>query len=174
MNLMALENRFSRTVVLVLMLALLAAVLGQQAHSATGGDADLRELARYQLTMADVRKYAAANANLAKHPKAEQEDENAEDDEADDDESLDEMAARIEKIPEARKAIEAAGLTARQFAVITMALFQASLAQYAIDQGADPAKIARETGVNPANIRFVKEHKAELEQMKNLGSSDVD
>jgi len=51
-------------------------------------------------------------------------------------------------------------------------LFQASLAQYAVDQGADPGKVAGETGVNPANIRFVKEHKAELEQMKDLRSGD--
>ena len=144
----------------------------QQAHSATGGDADLRELSRYQLTMADIRKFAAANANLAKHPKVEQDDDDAED--ADDNASLDEMAARIESVPVARKAVEAAGLSARQYAVITMALFQASLAQYAVEQGADPGKIARETGVNPANIRFVKEHKAELDQMNNLGSSDVD
>ena len=168
---MTFENRFARAGVLVLVFALLAAVFGQQAHSATGGDADLRELSRYVLTMADIRKYAAANANLAKHPKAEQEDENAEDDEADDDESLDEMAARIEKIPAARKALASAGLTARQYAVITMALFQASMAQYAVEQGADPAKVARDASVNPANIRFVKENKTELEQM-SLGSSD--
>ena len=169
MNLMALENRFPQTAVLVLVFVLLAAVCGEQAHSATGGEADLRELSSYQLTMADVRKYAAANANLAKHPEAEQEDD-AED--ADENASLDEMAARIESIPIARKSVEAAGLSARQYAVITMALFQASLAQYAVEQGADPGKIARETGVNPANIRFVKEHKAELEQMQKLRSGD--
>jgi len=168
MNLMVLENRFASTAVLVLVFALLAAVCGEQAHSATSGDADLRELSRYQLTMADVRKFAAANANLAKHPKVEQGDDDAEDE----NESLDEMAARIESNPVARKAVEAAGLSARQYVVITMALFQASLAQYAVDQGADPGKVAGETGVNPANIRFVKEHKAELEQMKDLRSGD--
>jgi len=170
MSLMALEIRFPRTAVLVLVFALLAAVCGEQAHSATGGDADLRELSRYQLTMADVRKFEAANANLAKHPKEEQDDDDAEDE--GDNESLDEMAARIESNPIARKAVEAAGLSARQYVVITMALLQASLAQYAVEQGADPGKIARETGVNPANILFVKEHKAELEQMKNLRSGD--
>ena len=170
MNLMKLENRFPHTAVLVLVFALLAVVCGQHAHSATGGDADLRELSRYQLTMADVRKFEAANAYLAKHSKEEQDDDDAEDE--GDNESLDEMAARIESNPIARKAVEAAGLSARQYVVITMALFQASLAQYAVDQGADPGKVAGETGVNPANIRFVKEHKAELEQMKDLRSGD--
>ena len=161
---MTFENRFVRNVLLVLMFALVALAFGQKAHAAGGGDADLRELSRYTLTMADIRKYAAANANLAKLPKAE-ENEDSEDDEDSDNESLDQMAARIGKMPEARKAIEAAGLSPRQFAVITMALFQASMAQFAVEQGADPAKVAKDASVNPANIRFVKENKAELEKL---------
>ena len=68
MNLTSLENRFPQTAVLVLVFVLLAAVCGEQAHSAAGGEADLRELSSYQLTMADVRKYAAANANLRRDP----------------------------------------------------------------------------------------------------------
>ncbi len=168
---MTFENRIVRAGVLALVFALLAAVLAQPVQAAGGGDADLRELSRYTLTMADIRRYAAANANLAKQPKAE-EDEDSEDDESSDNESLDQMAARIAKMPEARKAIEAAGLTPRQYAVITMALFQASMAQFAVEQGADPAKVARDASVNPANIRFVKEHKAELEKLKSPSSED--
>ncbi len=168
---MTFENRFVRNGLLALMFALVAALFGQQAQAAGGGDADLRELSRYTLTMADIRKYAAANANLAKLPKAE-ENEDSDDDEDSDNESLDQMAARIGKMPEARKAIEGAGLTPRQFAVITMALFQASMAQFAVEQGADPAKVARDASVNPANIRFVKENKAELEKLKTPRSDD--
>ncbi len=167
---MTFENRFARAGVLALVFALLVAVFGQQAYAAGSGDADLRELSRYTLTLTDIRKYAAANANLAKQPKAEQEDDEADDE--DDDESLSAMTAKIERMPAARKAIESAGLTARQYAVITMALIQASMAQFAIDQGADPAKVARDASVNPANIRFVKENKAELEKLKSPGSSD--
>ena len=167
---MTFENRFARASVLALVFALLAAVFGQQAHAAGSGDADLRELSRYTLTLTDIRKYAAANANLAKQPKAEQEEDEAEDE--DDDESLNAMTAKIERMPAARKAIESAGLTARQYAVITMALIQASMAQFAVEQGADPAKVARDASVNPANIRFVKENKAELEKLKSPGSSD--
>lgn len=117
--------------------------------------------------MADVQKFAAANAALAKHPKAEDTDE----DEGDN-ESLDQMAARIGRIPEARKAIEGAGLTPRQYAVITMALFQAAFAQYAVEQGADIARVASDAHVNPANIRFVKEHKAELDKLKGPAEAD--
>ena len=142
----------------------LAALCGQPVLAAPNGDADLRELSRYELTMADLKKFGAANAALAKHPKAEENDDAGDD--TNDNESLDDMAARIGRIPEARKAIEAAGLSVRQYCVITMALFQAAFAQYAVEQGADINKVAREAGVNPANIRFVKEHKAELEKMR--------
>ena len=163
---MIFENRIARN--LALAFVFLAALCAQPTRASASGDADLRELARYELTLADVRKFAAANAAIAKHPKAEQNDDEEEDEDesSNDDESLDEMAARIGRIPEARKAIEAAGLTLRQYAVITMALFQAAFAQYAVEQGADPAKVARDAGVNPANLRFVKEHKAELEKLK--------
>jgi hypothetical protein len=169
---MFLENKFPRSAVLAFVLALAAVAFVPQSQAATG-DADLRELSRYQLTLAEVRKYAAANANLAKHPKvAEDEDAEGDSDEDTSDESLDGMAARIGKIPEARKAIESAGLTVRQYAVITMALIQASMAQFAVDSGADPAKVARDAGVNPANMKFVKEHKAELQKMQGTGGSD--
>jgi hypothetical protein len=156
---MTMQNRVARAFVLAGLF--LVAAFAAPSHAAPGNDADLRELARYTLTMADVQKFAAANTALAKHPKAEETDE----DEGDN-ESLDQMAARIARIPEARKAIEGAGLTPRQYAVITMALFQAAFAQYAVEQGADIAKVARDANVNPANIRFVKEHKAELEKLK--------
>lgn len=165
---MAYENRLPH-IVLVFLLGALALVFGRSAHSAASDDADLRELSRYTLTMADIRKYAAANSALAGQPKVEESDDS---DDGDDDESLDEMTARIEKIPAARQAIEGAGLSARQFAVITMALLQASLAQFAIEQGADPAKVARDASVNPANIRFVKEHKAELQKLNSSRSED--
>lgn len=165
---MNIENRFTRATVLALMFALLAIVCGPQSGAASG-DADLRELSRYTLTLADVRKYAAANESLAKLPKAE---ETEEDSESENDESLDGMVKRIASVPQARKTIEAAGLTVRQYAVITMSIFQAAFAQYAIEQGADPAKVAKDAGVNPANIRFVKEHKAELEKMKKPGGED--
>lgn len=165
------SNRFARGVVVALLFGMLAAVWGPQARSASG-DADLRELSRYVLTLSDVRKYAAANEALAKLPKPEQNEEEAEDGDDDNDESLDGMAKRIESVPAARQSIEAAGLSVRQYAVITMALFQAAFAQFAVEQGADPAKVARDAGVNPANLRFVKEHKAELEKLKRLGNDD--
>lgn len=164
------DNRYSRAVALSLLMALLA-VFAPDVHSAPN-DADLRELSRYELTMSDFRKYAAATASLAKHVKTQDEyaDEELVDDVADA-ESLDDMAARIGRTPETRKAIESSGLTVRQYMVISMALLQATFAQYAVDQGADPAKVAKDAGVNPANLEFVKEHRAEIEKLnpRNAG-----
>jgi len=164
-----------RIITVACALVLSALVCAPQAPAADkSGDADLRELSQYTLTMADVRKWAAAGAALKqqeKKAKGEDEDSDDSDDSTDGeagDESLDEMAKRFERMPDARKAIEGAGLTSRQFAVITMAFMQAAFAQAAVEAGADPAKIARDAHVNPANLKFVKEHKAELEQMKGL------
>lgn len=163
-------NSIVRGMLLTLVFALFTAGVPQA--QAASGDADLRELSQYALTMADVRKYAAANESLAKLHGAQQEDEDAEDGDDDSAASLDDIVKRIDAKPGARKAIEAAGLGVRQYAVITMALFQAAFAHFAVEQGADPAKVAKDAGVNPANIRFVKEHKAELDQLKRADSAE--
>lgn len=158
------DNRYSRAVALSLLMALLA-MFAPDVHSAPN-DADLRELSRYELTMSDFRKYAAATETLAKHAKTQDEyvDEEMGDAVADA-ESLDDMAARLGRVPGARQAIESSGLTVRQYMVISMAIMQAAFAQFAVDQGADPAKVAKDAGVNPANLEFVKEHKAEIEKL---------
>ena len=164
------ENRIVRALAPALLF--LAAICGP-ALAAPSGDADLRELSRYTLTTADLQKLAAVNANLAKLAKAHENDDEGDDDGSDtNNESLDQMAARLARNPEARKAIEAAGLTPRQYSVIMMALFQASFAQYAVEQGADAAKVAHDASVNPANIRFVKEHKAELQKLQEPAESE--
>jgi hypothetical protein len=180
---MAFDSRFLRTGALSLAVALACVACEQQA-GATGdaklagevpevsggrsadGNADVREVSRYQLTMADMRKWAAANANLkkiaAENPQLEQDD-----DDDDSSKSLDEIEARIDSTPAARKAVAAAGLTAREYAVISWAYVQAAFAHIALEQGADPNKIAREAGIHPANLRFVKEHAAELKKLND-------
>jgi hypothetical protein len=135
------------------------------ASSAT--DPALKEIANYKLTMDAVRKFAQASKTMKQyekdHPELNQDDE--EDDNDDDSASLDDMEAKIASIPEARKAIEGAGLSVREYVVITFAMLQSAISQYAIEQGADPAKIARDAGVHPANVTFYKEHKAEIEAL---------
>jgi hypothetical protein len=54
--------------------------------------------------------------------------------------------------------------------------FQATFAEAAKKAGADPAKLASDAHVNPANLTFVEQHKAELDAMQKkfsgAGSGD--
>jgi hypothetical protein len=56
------------------------------------------------------------------------------------------------------------GMATHDFLFIPMGLITAGFAQAAVEQGGKPPAF-----VNPVNLQFVKEHKAELEKM-NLGT----
>jgi hypothetical protein len=134
-------------------------------------DRDLKEIASYKLTMEAVRKFSQASRTMKqlekKSPKHEQdgEDEDEDDNDDADSESLADTEAKLSSMPAARSAIEAAGLSVHEYVVITFALLQSAVAQYALEQGADPAKIARDAGIHPANVTFYKEHKAEIDAL---------
>ncbi len=78
--------------------------------------------------------------------------------------TIDEMAARINAIPQASAALAKAGLTAREFSKCTMALFQAAMIKGLSQGKVDLSKLP--PGVNPANITFVEEHEQELLQLQ--------
>lgn len=140
----------------------------------SGQQADLRELASYRLTMEDVRAWAAATHNLeavaqrylAEHPEAA---EQADDEEVSADASLDDLEAYYDRIPGAREAVEDAGLSVHRFALIGNAVLQAGMADYAVQQGADPKDLAAKAGIHPDNIAFAAEHRAELAQLRSGG-----
>ena len=79
--------------------------------------------------------------------------------------SIDEIVARIEREPEAKAALAKEGLTPRDFAKTLLTLLQAAMIQ-GFSQGGkvDLAKLP--PGVNPANIKFVEEHEAELKKLQ--------
>lgn len=74
--------------------------------------------------------------------------------------TLAEMEATVKAHPAAMRALSSAGLTPRDYARTTMALLQASLVEGFSQGKLDLAKLP--PGVNPENIRFVREHKEEL------------
>ena len=139
-----------------------------QPSASDGGDADLAELRDYQLSMDDVEKWGEANHALQRLADANPELATAleSDDEDGADQSLDGIAERIESVPQAREVIEDAGLSPREYAVITFALFQAGMAQYAVEQGQDLEQVARDMQVNADNIRFMQEHREEIERLR--------
>jgi len=77
--------------------------------------------------------------------------------------TLSEMAAAIEKQPAAARALAAHGLTTREYARAMMALLQASMAEGFL-QGQDLSKLP--PGINPENVKFVRENKEALTAMQ--------
>ncbi|HJR58649.1 MAG TPA: hypothetical protein VJ813_04605 [Vicinamibacterales bacterium] len=79
-------------------------------------------------------------------------------------ETLADMEAQIKKYPGALSALAREGLTPREVARCMMALLQASLIEGFSQGKADLNNLP--AGVNPDNVRFVRENKAELEAMQ--------
>jgi hypothetical protein len=79
--------------------------------------------------------------------------------------SIDEIVARIGREPEAKVALAKEGLTPRDFARTLLSLLQAAMIKGFSPGGkVDMAKLP--PGVNPANIKFVEEHEAELQKLQ--------
>jgi hypothetical protein len=139
------------------------------AKGGDGGDhdADLRELEEYRLSMEDVNRWMQANRNLVKlseklereHPEMAEQTEAVEGSGMG---SFDDYETSIDRVPGARDAIEESGLSVHEFAVVGWALIQAGMAEYAVEQGTDPKELAAKAHINPDNLTFAREHKAEL------------
>lgn len=127
------------------------------------GEADTQELADYVLTMDDVRKWSQATRNLRNAKPVEQQSDASDDD---DDGSIDAMERKISANPQFRAEVEKAGLEPREYVVIMSTMVQASMLQYALEQGANRDSVVAKSGVNPANLEFVRAHKQELEQLQ--------
>lgn len=78
--------------------------------------------------------------------------------------TLAEMEAAIKAHPGAMRALAAADISPREFARATMALLQAAMVE-GFSQGKADLKTLP-AGINPENVKFVREHKAELEAMQ--------
>lgn len=78
--------------------------------------------------------------------------------------TLADMEAQIKAHPSAMRALTREGLTPREYARCMMALLQASMIEGFSQGKADINNLP--AGINPDNIRFVRENKAELEAMQ--------
>jgi hypothetical protein len=146
----------------------LAGTATAQAASSGRGEADLREIQSYRLTTKTLvqlnqvqeNMYAALKAN----PDLNKRYADQKGDREDQAETLSEMAKRLDRIPEMRRAIVTAGLTPREYMLAMMALLQAGMSAALMDSpGVDQSKIA--LGVR-ANVAFVKAHKVEMDRMQ--------
>lgn len=76
-------------------------------------------------------------------------------------------AALMEKAPRTASFLRSHGMTAREFVLIPMTVVTASVAMAAEDMKGKPPAF-----VNPANIKFVREHRAEIEKLNLTAGGD--
>jgi hypothetical protein len=157
---------------------------GTAAASAQGGDQDLADVTAYELSMEKVDKLFAAQRNVALRVKDMSPEEReamkarADADDGNDD-SLDDTVRKIESEPVLVGAIREAGLTPREYALLTVSMMQSGMAAGVIKMrpNENQDSLAREMKANPANIRFIQQNEAALEkkqkemeaEMKRLG-----
>jgi len=138
-----------------------AGVAASPAPSAPAGEPTANDISNYALDMDKMRKWANAIKGftaLAATDSAVAEAMSA----GSNNESMPQAIARIESSPAARNVLRQAGLSARDYMMITAAYLQAGMTEALLSSNPQ-AKIPE--GQNPQNVEFYKAHKAELEQM---------
>jgi hypothetical protein len=155
--------------------------------AAAQAEEDLEDVSKYRLNMEKIDKYLAAQRNLAtkaasltpaQRAAMEAKNENASDPNA----SLDDMVKRIESEPMMVGAIRDAGLSPREFTMITISLMQTGMAAAVAKMRPtdNQDSLIRAMKANPDNIKFYNENEAEITrkskqieaEMKKLGISN--
>jgi hypothetical protein len=145
-----------------------AATPGTSAAAAQAEE-DLADVTKYRLSMDKIDKYMAAQKNIAakaasltpaQRAAMEAKNENAGDPNA----SLDDMVRRIESEPMMVSAIRDAGLSPREFTMITISMMQTGMAAAVAKMRPtdNQDSLIRAMKANPDNIRFYNENEAEI------------
>lgn len=128
------------------------------------------ELANYRLTMDDIRRWTQANTGLNQFAAANPDVVAALEGERNTNltaaQSVTALEERIERVPEARAIVDSAGLDPHSYALITLVIVQVQRAEAATRQGLSLERVAAELGVSSDNVRFVREHQAEIAQLR--------
>ena len=161
-----------------------SAATATTSSAAAQANEDLQTVTDYKLDMGKIDKYMAAQRNIAMKAKdltPQQKEAMKARNDADDtnNDNLDDMAKRIESEPMMASAIKDAGLSPREFALITVSLMQSSMAAGILKMRPNDNQdsLIREMKANAENVKFVQEHEAELTkkqqdmaaEMKRLG-----
>lgn len=134
--------------------------------AAVSQDADTKEVLAYVLTDAGLAKYTAATRKLAALRGADS--TNCDEGESDDS-SINAQAARLNALPATRAAIQSAGLSTREYVVLSWSILQNGLAAWAVSSGGKlPA------GASQANVDFYRQHEAQIQELQGLQSAGCD
>lgn len=144
--------------------ALIATVVATSARAQARGNADLKAISAYSLSMPRYRQYLAAMLSLRQ---AAESDPSIGESMGDSSNlSIDQMAARYNRHPAAKGSITKAGLTTREFALMQGALLQAGMAYGIMKQYKIPAdSVVKTTGVSRANLDFFAQNEPELTRL---------
>lgn len=119
-----------------------------------------QDIETYRLTMDKVNRFYEAHreGTIAAGNRAQS-------DTLEDLESIDQLVKEIEREPKVAGAIRQAGLSPREFVVMSLALMSAMMAHEVLKTvpNADVDSLAREMEIPAANIHFVREHRAEID-----------
>ena len=146
---------------------------------------DLGDISAYRLTMDKFDKYMAAQKSLAvkaaSMTPAQRAALEARNDVSDPNQNLDETVKRLESEPVVVAAIRDAGLSPREFMMITMSFLQTGMAAAVakMHPKANQDSLIRSMKVNPDNVKFYNENEAEItrkareleDEMRRLGIS---
>ena len=136
--------------------------------SAAQSSDDLNDVTTFKLSMDKIDKYVQSQKNLAalvkKMTPAEREAMNNRNDVSDANASLDDMVAKIDKEPAMVSAIKAAGLSTREWVLVTMSMMQTGMAAAVLKMRPNDNQdsLMRSMKVNPDNVKFYNEHEAEI------------
>jgi hypothetical protein len=126
---------------------------------------DLADLTKYDLSMAKMDEYFQTMRNMAdamkKMTPAERE---AMELSSDNNASLDQMIKEADNNKVIRDATRKAGSSPREYVLTSLSYFTAAMAASVLQMqpNANQDSLMREMKVNPDNIKFIKEHEAEL------------
>lgn len=135
---------------------------------AAQSDADVKAVEAFRLTTSVLDRMAQVQENMyatvKAHPELAKKYAEAEDDDEEDAKTLDDMARRLDRVPEFKAALIKAGFTPRGYMVATMAIFQAAMTAAVLDMpGADRSKVPANT---MANVAFLKAHAAQMQRLQ--------
>jgi len=163
-----------------------AAAAASTPAASSGGD-DLADVTNYKLSMDKIDRYIAAQRNITNKVKsmspAEKQAMEARNEGRDNSNaSIDDMTRNIDSEPMMRDAIRSAGLSTREFALITISMMQSAMASSVAKMRPQDNQdsLIREMKANPDNVKFYREHEAEITkktadlqaEMKAAGGSE--
>lgn len=137
---------------------------------------DAATLASYELRMEQVDKYFDAFRNIGRALQGMTPAEREALDFEASDTDFNGYVARLESRPALNEAIREAGLTAREFSLVLWSMLQSGMAAAVMQAqpNVDQDSLAAAMQVNMDNVRFMREHEAELQQKQQALDAEME